>query len=253
MPAVEMLFEAMPVARQDATDANARKEILKIHIFDRQASPMPSTLDTWNSKAHADVEANTSSDEHRSDEDTGTPAEGGQATEEAAPPDVGSSGETGARLNEIYRAIRAGIPTITYGSSASVIKSAKVSTETLPGLATAIMLGGGPNPNPLTPTGLGDGEVPLMVFPTKVSMTMMGCPMLEYMQQLFIDFGTGTSIDNIYGAIKITHKISQGSFETSVNFAFVDAYGTYRTQAAQMQALNRVREVAQPSGTTDPS
>ncbi len=254
MPTVEMLFEAMPVARQDATDANVRKEILKIHIFDRQASPMPSTLDTWNAKAHANVDATTSQEEHRGD-DEAAPATGESATQQAGDQPTGSSGETGARLNEIYKAIRAGIPTITYGTSASVIKSAKVSTETDSLLATAIMLGGGPNPTPLTPTGLGDGEVPLMVFPTKVSMTMMGCPMLEYMQQLFVDFGTGTSIDNIYAAIKITHKISQGNFETSVNFAFVDAYGTYRTQAAQMQALNRVREVAEASGTsiTDPS
>ena len=155
-------------------------------------------------------------------------------------PDEGnslSSQRTEINTAAMLNAISNRVPTITYGTEASVIKQANLSTENDSQLSTIIMTGGGPNPGPLTPQGMGAGTLPLQIFPTQLNMTILGCPLLEYMQQFFINFGTGTSVDNVYHAVSITHKIEQGNFESAVGFKYVDAYGTFRTHANDIQAL----------------
>ncbi len=232
-PRVEVMLDSMPVWPDDADESNARKEVLKIHIFDRQASSSIAAVNTLRSayNAYLDGDVNQESYQKLS---TGpeTPP-----TKEAGGPGDGLA--TAGKINTIhmYNAIRGMTPSIIYGSSASAIKNASLSTDNASLLSTTIMTGGGPNPGPLTPAGLDVGSLPLVVFPTKLSMTMIGCPILEYMQQFFIDFGTGTSVDNTYSAIKITHKISQGNFETNVAFAFVDAYGTFRSASSDLRAM----------------
>jgi hypothetical protein len=48
------------------------------------------------------------------------------------------------------------------------------------------------------------------------SVTMLGCPLIDYAQEFFIDLDTGTSIDNIYVVNGITHTLGPGSFNTSL-------------------------------------
>jgi len=43
----------------------------------------------------------------------------------------------------------------------------------------------------------------------------MGFPMMTRGQQIFIDFGTQTSLDNLYTVKTVDHEIQAGSFKTS--------------------------------------
>ena len=46
-------------------------------------------------------------------------------------------------------------------------------------------------------------------------------------KNFFVDFGTGTTIDNVYVVSGIDHSISQGKFETKLKMTQVDAFGKY--------------------------
>ena len=54
------------------------------------------------------------------------------------------------------------------------------------------------------------------VLPAKVTIQMLGCPFILYGMQFFINFGTGTDLDNIYRVISLSHTLSPGSFTTSI-------------------------------------
>jgi hypothetical protein len=47
------------------------------------------------------------------------------------------------------------------------------------------------------------------------------------MQQFFVDLGTGTTIDNLYNVVGLTHTIAPGNFTTEIKFGFYDSYGKY--------------------------
>jgi hypothetical protein len=80
---------------------------------------------------------------------------------------------------------------------------------------------------PIRANGEQFGGIPLSVIPTEISLTTMGCPFVSFAQQMFIDFQTGTSIDNIYGVTSLSHKLEPGVFTTDIKYAPLDAYGRY--------------------------
>lgn len=55
----------------------------------------------------------------------------------------------------------------------------------------------------------------------------MGCPLATMAQHYFIDFNTGTTLDNLYIVTGLTHQITPGKFETSWQFGYADGYGRY--------------------------
>ena len=134
------------------------------------------------------------------------------------------------RLKGGFRALKAfvskSMPSIIYGSQNSAVISADLSSMNNSKLATVNMqrggLGGG-----TTAQGARDAGLPLQTAPTSLSMTTLGCPVIEYGQHLFVDFGTDTSVDNVYVVSGIGHTISQGKFETKLKCTQVDAFGKY--------------------------
>ncbi len=66
------------------------------------------------------------------------------------------------------------------------------------------------------------GLDPVTVYPANVTLTTLGCPLVEYGHQYFIDLGSGTTADNLYTITKITHTLSPGRFDTSLNLSFAD-------------------------------
>ena len=120
------------------------------------------------------------------------------------------------------------VPTLTIGANGSMISNVNYST-TQDGLLSTIMMlrNTGDSANPTEPSGAGSGDLPMTVIPGSLSMTTAGCPLLEYMQQFFVDLGTGTSVDNLYNITGLTHSFGQAKFSTEIKFTFADAYATY--------------------------
>jgi hypothetical protein len=81
--------------------------------------------------------------------------------------------------------------------------------------------------NGISALGLREAGLPLQIAPTSLSMTSFGFPIATIGQTFFVDFGTGTSADNIYCCSKVSHEISADKFETNWTFQPLNAYGAY--------------------------
>tara|TARA_B100000700_G_scaffold226221_1_gene249681 strand:- start:52559 stop:55690 length:3132 start_codon:yes stop_codon:yes gene_type:complete len=118
------------------------------------------------------------------------------------------------------------MPSIIYGSSNSAVLSADLSSMNNPKLASVNMLRGGMGGGD-GPQGSRDAGLPLQTAPVSLSLTTYGCPLIAYGQQFFVDFGTGTTIDNTFVVTGIDHSLSQGKFETKLKMTQIDAFGKY--------------------------
>ena len=122
--------------------------------------------------------------------------------------------------------LKSTMPTIIYGSSATNVLEANLSSMNNPAMSNIMHrrsgLGSG-----TTALGLRETGVPLQIAPTRLSLTTMGFPTATIGQTFFVDFGTGTSADNIYCASKVSHSITAGEFKTNWEFMPLNAYGVY--------------------------
>jgi len=85
---------------------------------------------------------------------------------------------------------------------------------------------------------------------------MYGCPLLNFAQQFFFDFQTGTTADNIYAVVALDHRFSAGEFTTQAKLAPLDAYGKYISLAERMRNVSAiVNDIAdqETSETGEPS
>ena len=107
-------------------------------------------------------------------------------------------------------------PTIIHGASSGVVNSISVSSNTTGQLSNVLIVEAygqiRDGENSSDQTELFDETV---LLPTSVQLEMMGFPGLARGQQIFIDFGTQTSLDNLYTVKTVDHSVSQGVFKTS--------------------------------------
>jgi hypothetical protein len=123
--------------------------------------------------------------------------------------------------------IRSIYPTLTYGTSATGITKASVSSIEDSSLATIMLVRGGQSDKG------SEGEsrastVPMSVMPVSVSLDCIGCPHFNFAQFYFIDFGTNTNIDNVYAVTGLDHTIEPGKFHTSVKMTWKDSFAIFR-------------------------
>ena len=131
--------------------------------------------------------------------------------------------------------LRALAPTILIGSQGTLVKTATLASKTDDLMAAANLVNimkpkAGSNANSVAPPsdGLsGPGGLPVRTVPASLNIVTMGCPAARLYQQYFVDLGTGTSLDNLYNCTEVTHKLTPGKFETTLNFAFTDGYGKF--------------------------
>ena len=155
----------------------------------------------------------------------------------ATPTSTVEESEVGAGLEDVRFRVKGGfpalkdffmksMPSIIYGSTNSAVLSADVSSMNNPKLASINMMrsgmGGGEGPQ-----GVRDAGLPLQTAPISLSLTTFGCPLISFGQQFFVDFGTGTTIDNVFVVSGITHSLSAGKFETKLKMTQIDAFGKY--------------------------
>jgi hypothetical protein len=155
----------------------------------------------------------------------------------------------GKSLSATKRFISRGIPTIKYGREGGTIKSIGLQSISDPGLANVNILRMAKT-DQTTPDLTMQRGLPIQVAPTECSIEMMGCPLLSFGQQFFIDFDTGTTADNTYNVTGIEHKIDPGSFTSSVKLTFTDSYGKYTSQAKKVKTASALIKAKQ--GFVDP-
>jgi hypothetical protein len=128
---------------------------------------------------------------------------------------------------KLKTAIKNNMPSITYGTEATAINSISLSTVSDSNVNTYFLLetrqkeedtenpGDAPEPTE-TIQSAKDAQ---KIFPITMTIDMLGCPVIDFAQQMFIDLGTGTDLDNVYAAIDVLHNLKPGSFKTTVKMS----------------------------------
>jgi hypothetical protein len=136
-------------------------------------------------------------------------------------------------------------PNLVYGTAASGILKASVSSIDDSGLATIMLLREGQGSQG-SDSNENINSVPMSVMPAAVTIDTIGCPYFSYAQFYFLDFGTNTNIDNVYAVTAIDHTIEPGKFSSSIKLTWADSYAVFRPlndsmrEAALKAVLNRL-------------
>ena len=142
-------------------------------------------------------------------------------------------------------------PHIIYGALGSTVLNANLSSQSDATMQTLGILAA-PQQNSLLPSGELPGGLPMQIIPNELSITTMGNPLISYMQNFFIDFQTGTTLDNIYYVTGLTHTIESGKFTSQITFAANDAYQRYNNLNSRISnmitILNDYRSRQQSDG-----
>lgn len=190
-------------------------KILRIHIFDtnvttsHKADLIKDMLDNIGIKtAGQDVSSNEADPGVSSD--TKTRIDGNVPSAKIKVPNI--SGQ------DLKAYVKRQFPSITYGAYNSVIRSLSVNSTTADSIAQARAIdtevarregrtSKGERGNSA------DSEV--TVFPANLKVEMLGIPFIAMGNQIYVDLGTNTDLDNVYMVNSVTHTISPGSFTTS--------------------------------------
>lgn len=138
-------------------------------------------------------------------------------------PQLGVGIKKKSKIKEIYKEI---FPSLTFGSQNTAIISANVSSINDNKLDTLFITRPDRNNlNEFNSRVLAD--LPLNIRPSQASIELIGCPWINFSQFIYLDFGTGTTIDNKYAVTGITHNFSPGKFTTNLTLSYGDNFGQF--------------------------
>lgn len=272
MPQVDFYIEALPqrILDEDTTSqAGDEKTILRIHIFDRQ-NTCYDTQGAMLAAARDDEIRTISQIPYQANVDGGDRGvhDSQMQAANAIIEEASRIGLIEPNQNEtkesrkVYR-IKGGTaklkefimnttPYIIFGAQGTTVKGASVTSIQDAALSTVNMLRSFQTTN-MDPNGEAPGGIPMQIIPTEVGLTTFGNPLIDFAQQFFIDFQTGTSIDNIYAVVGITHKIAPGEFTSDFKMAPLDAWGKYRSLTERINSaaseLSNIANRPEPTQT----
>jgi len=261
-PKIQVMFDAMPLDPTSSPSRSAANEatVLRVHIFDNHTGRHATivnglkagsdTLDLLKQANKAHSSALRSGEAAKSD-----PAQ----AKNKFMRDLEAAGvklkaiKTGGVLDgymldtsfeKLKKVIKRGFPSLTYGADGSVITSARFSSLQSSGYKNTMMKRAGRNTE-MTARGTQPNGLPLQIQPADASISMLGCPIIRYAQHFFVDFGTGTSMDDLYFVKTINHKISPGTFTTSLTLANRDGDAAFQSM---FNLLNKSIEMIKGAG-----
>ena len=266
VPDLKFYMETMPVI-VPSDDDNPRgvddsKTILKLHVFDRSATPYSKEMFLLSALTDSEVTAiidGTASAPSEVDADQqGTPESNiGDESVGSRVEEVASDNDTmyktvvaNVSATSIKKAIKSSVPSLNFGSQFSSIKSINLSATTQGAVANTMLVSAIMDTDPQVGTSTPVPMEDIKVIPAKIGVVMEGCPLIEYGQQFFLDMDTGTTADNIYGVINLTHNLGPGKFETTfdLNFQSNGTISSIRSELAK--ALPRLRALSDNTDTS---
>ena len=267
MPQIECFVETLPERIENSQDNNASagtdRTILRLHFFDRQTTPYDSLGALLQANRNNEIRAvgniaNSSNNNSNSNQgvnqsmarvwsDVISAAEQMNILERIPNTGDGSQVVNNQTLpsppvryrikggpQQIKEFLYNTMPYIRYGNIGSNVITANLSSINDPQLSTVNLLRSFRRSD-LEPNGENPGGLPMRIIPTEVTMNTVGCPLINFAQQFFVDFQTGTTADNIYGVVGVTHKFAPGEFSSDIKLCPLDAYGQYFNLVGQVQ------------------
>ncbi len=111
-------------------------------------------------------------------------------------------------------------PNITYGAVNSVIKNIAVSTNSRSAIGTYATIQAGKEMLNDQLKSVSASEIRQMqLIPGSVTLTILGLPIIERGQCIYLDLGTGTSLDQLYKVTAVRHNLSS-DFTTDLTLQF---------------------------------
>jgi hypothetical protein len=256
LPSLKIKIESIPAAKKTidsdgVNETGSDKSILRLQIFDSQATSYTclakllsaakkNQLNVLTKSAGNVINRNTTSPDHQSifnqhitnaiQQQLLSPI---PLDEKSVPKALSATdGKRHFQLTGGFTALKnfimRSMPSARYGSQNSGIIKATVQSMQNPLLATVNMQRQGLRSGEEAQSKR-DSGVPMTVQPIECSLQTIGCPLWEFGQHIFIDFGTGTTVDNIYVVIGIDHSIKQGEFISSLKMQQLTAWGVYES------------------------
>lgn len=245
-PVVEAYVETnggRPFAEGELLSEKDHLDIMRIHIFDKAASPYEPMMQLLKSQTGLQDVVKAKSGNAKSDESinslktqaiSSAQAAGLKLTQDGSGKITVSDPSSYQSMKEFITQV---LPTITYGANNTAVANGALQTMQNHQLSTVNMLRTAGRQNSTEPNGSAQGGIPLRTIPAQLDMNFHGCPLLNINQQFFIDFQTGTTIDNIYLLTHLVHMIKPGKFETHGKFVPLDAYGVYESIISKINQL----------------
>jgi hypothetical protein len=249
--------DASTVSLQDAK-GNSTARIMRIHVYDKQTNAYSAASQLLkNANNTGFLNANPALDDTQKKWSPNSGAAGtisgiNTSTGTALAQDVAqgkvtiqdlSSFKSNQQIKDVVSKL---VPTIRYGANGTTITQASLTSKADPLLSTVQMIRSQTVKNTAAPNGGGTGGIPLRVIPAQLSMTTMGNPLATMAQLYFVDFGTGTTLDNLYIVIGLDHTFAPGKFETKWNFGYADGYGQFEGAPTFIGAATKLS----PDGST---
>ena len=266
-PRVRIMFECMPIAPTEKGQTPADTEqgtLLKVHFFDEMAGKkevIEQLLDSSQDQSLVNVQRQISDSPKSIKGEESFNAQIAKLTAEDARKKYGVQLKKVKNLEgtrdefEVvggYQGLRKFVienfSSLIYGSSTTGIKNAQFSSMNDSKLNTVHMRRAGRSPN-RTVAGQDPGGLPLRVQPTSLSMTTIGCPILQFGQSFFVDFQTATTADDVYSITKLTHRIQPGKFESTLSFVPRQAYGRFQGLMQVIETAQQKLDNAEEEGT----
>lgn len=141
--------------------------------------------------------------------------------------------------NKMKEFIKNNMPYMVFGSNNSMMKGAGLSSMTDKSQETIHMTRVGFSGD-LSPDGVTKGGLPMKVLGAKIDLPIVGCPIVSFYQDFFVDFETGTTADNQYQVTGITHTIKAGKFDTKLKLHSRAAYGKYQSAASKVESAIKI-------------
>jgi len=142
------------------------------------------------------------------------------------------------------------MPSLTLGQTRSALLSGNITTNQDAKYSTALLTrqSGEVFTSPEQDVDIDlfneSNEAPMFVIPSQASAQIIGCPLINFSQLIFLDFNTGTTVDNMYFVNGIKHSITPGKFSTDLTLVQNDLYSRYESQATSIaQFLINLRDL----------
>ena len=87
-----------------------------------------------------------------------------------------------------------------------------------------------------------------------MTVRTIGCPLIAHGQKFFVDMNTGTTIDNTYTVLNLTHSFSPGKYESSMKMTPTDAYAQVSTADSNFKEIqNALKELKEAAKRATPA
>ena len=167
------------------------KQIMRIHIYDQAATHNPELL-TWFTRTNDDSAVVGES----------IPNEQYNALKER-------------RFSYWKSFARSFYPSIIHGTNTGTVLGVTVSSQTSGDLGNVMLVDAYEQARGMEPSQNQPNFDETVIFPSVIKLELMGNPTISRGQEIFIDFGTNTSLDNVYVVDNVYHELKAGQFTTT--------------------------------------